>query len=120
MEWTESEDLNNDRCSTASSSSNPGEPGGQPVNQSSGYFSKKSHTAQYDQTGGMHISNTSTNLDSMSDGEISDYSLHDTDEEEFSATTEHANGMNQYIEHVKPVKILYIIDFHSTHFMYSF
>lgn len=94
MEWTEIGDLNNDRCSTASSLSNSGEPNGQSVSQSSGSFSTEHQNAQYSQIGGMHNGNTSTNLDSMSDGELSDYSLNDSDEDEFRATADHANGIH--------------------------
>lgn len=86
MEWVENEELTNDRCSTASSISNSGEmTSGLSVhsNGPKAVSSQSLNGIQSNQTN----SNTSLNLDSMSDGELSDFSLNDTDDEEFRSTS---------------------------------
>lgn len=83
MEWNETEEMNNDRCSTASSTSNSAEMncGILLLSNTSQQMAKRplpngNHTVH---TNG----NTPANLDSMSDGELSDFSLNDSDEEVF-------------------------------------
>lgn len=85
MDWVENEDLTNDRCSTASSISNSGDANSLP--HSNGQKMVQNQTQNGNPNG-----NTSLNLDSMSDGEISDFSLNDTDDEEFRSTGH--NGEN--------------------------
>ncbi|XP_031638864.1 putative uncharacterized protein DDB_G0282133 [Contarinia nasturtii] len=86
MDWAENEDLTNDRCSTASSISNSGD-----VNSSLSFHSNGPKTVNSQHLNGNQNtqtnSNTSLNLDSMSDGELSDFSLNDSDEEEFRSGT---------------------------------
>lgn len=86
MDWNENEEQINDRCSTASSLSNSGEVGSvQLTHKKSAKNQTSNHSSQFN-------GNTSVNLDSMSDGELSDFSLNDSDDDEFRVTT--ANGMN--------------------------
>lgn len=92
MEWIENEDLNNDRCSTSSSSQSI-EPNGEGVSQTAA-LSMKCKTSQFDQNGIGSNGNMSANQDSMSDGELSDYSLNDSDDEEYRSSAEHNNGKN--------------------------
>lgn len=84
MEWAENEELTNDRCSTASSISNSGDMNGSVSAQSNG--SKVINNLNLNGTQNTQTnSNTSLNLDSMSDGELSDFSL--SDDEEFRSTS---------------------------------
>lgn len=82
MEWNDSEEQNNDRCSTASSTSNSGE-----VNSGILSISNASQPVGKRQVpNGNHnvqTNGSAVNLDSMSDGELSDFSLNDSDEEAF-------------------------------------
>lgn len=95
MEWAESEDLTNDRCSTASSTSNSGDVNGSITTQANGPKSMNSQNLNGNQNTQAN-SNTSLNLDSMSDGELSDFSLNDSDEEEFRSTTNTGNNAKYY------------------------
>lgn len=83
MEWIENEEVTNDRCSTASSVSNSCELNASALSaHSNGTKPLNNQTLngiQNNQTN----SNTSVNLDSMSDGELSDFSLNDSDDDEF-------------------------------------
>lgn len=83
MEWIENEEVTNDRCSTASSVSNSGEFNSSALSaHSNGTKPLNNQTLngiQNNQTN----SNASMNLDSMSDGELSDFSLNDSDDDEF-------------------------------------
>lgn len=90
MEWIENEEFNNDRCSTASSSQSA-EPNGEGLSQTAA-LSIKCKTSQFDQNGVGSNGNTSANQDSMSDGELSDYSLNDSDDDEFRSSAEHNSG----------------------------
>lgn len=80
MEWVE----NDDRCSTASSISNSGDVNNVLTTIPNG---SKPITSKYLNGNNQTNSNTSLNLDSMSDGELSDFSLNDSDDEEFRSTT---------------------------------
>lgn len=84
MEWVENEELTNDRCSTASSISNSGD-----VNSGLSAHSNgpKAANSQNGNQSNQINSNTSLNLDSMSDGELSDFSLNDSDDEEFRSNS---------------------------------
>lgn len=86
MEWAENEELTNDRCSTASSISNSGEVTSGLSVHSNGPKAVNSQSLNGNQSNQTN-SNTSLNLDSMSDGELSDFSLNDTDDEEFRSTS---------------------------------
>lgn len=88
MDWTENEEPMNDRCSTASSLSNSGEVGSvQLIQKKSAKNHSSNHSSQFN-------GNASLNLDSMSDGELSDFSLNDSDDDEFRETP--ANGMSSF------------------------
>lgn len=81
MDWVENEELTNDRCSTASSISNSGDLNGSSSIHSNGPKPVNQHLNGNQNT--QTNSNTSLNLDSMSDGELSDFSLNDSDDDEF-------------------------------------
>lgn len=88
MDWVENEELTNDRCSTASSISNSGDANSVFTSNSNGPKVMANQT-QNGHSNNQSNGNASLNLDSMSDGEISDFSLNDTDDEEFRS-----NGNN--------------------------
>lgn len=97
MEWIENEEVTNDRCSTASSLSNSTE-----LNNVISAHSNGPKSANNNQTAnGTHnnqvSSNTSLNLDSMSDGELSDFSLNDSDDDEFRSTGNGGNANYYYV-----------------------
>lgn len=77
MEWIENEEVTNDRCSTASSLSNSTDLNNVLSAHSNGPKSVSNQTTQNTKAN----SNTSLNLDSMSDGELSDFSLNDSDDD---------------------------------------
>lgn len=87
MEWVENEEQNNDRCSTASSISNSGENIVAQTPHSNGLNPAKSQSANGNHSLQLNGGNTSVNLDSMSDGELSDFSLNDSDDDEFHSST---------------------------------
>lgn len=93
MDWTENDEINNDRCSTASSVSNPGEfsntststmtmPAHTVSQKGSKIFATNGNTPK-GTTKLLLNENGSNNQDSMSDGDLSDFSLNDTDDDEF-------------------------------------
>lgn len=86
MEWTENEEINNDRCSTASSSNS-----GELVNNNSNGSTKqvKNSTIPNNQ---MSCNASTNNLDSMSDGELSDFSLNDSDDDELRSSSDRNSG----------------------------
>lgn len=88
MDWVENEELTNDRCSTASSISNSGDANSVFTANSNGP-KVMANQMQNGHSNNQSNGNASLNLDSMSDGEISDFSLNDTDDEEFRS-----NGNN--------------------------
>lgn len=83
MEWIENEEVTNDRCSTASSLSNSTELNNVLSAPSNGPKSVNNQTQLNGTQNTKANSNTSLNLDSMSDGELSDFSLNDSDDDEF-------------------------------------
>lgn len=85
MDWVENEELTNDRCSTASSVSNSGEINSSLSSQANGPKAVNNQNVNGNQVTQSN-SNTSLNLDSMSDGELSDFSLNDSDDDEFRTT----------------------------------
>lgn len=90
MEWIENEEVTNDRCSTASSVSNSGELNSGLSSHSNGPRLMNNQTLNGNQNNQTN-SNTSLNLDSMSDGELSDFSLNDSDDEEFRSSGNSGN-----------------------------
>lgn len=86
MEWVENEELTNDRCSTASSISNSGDVNSGLSAHSNGPKPGNNQNLNGTQSNQTN-SNTSLNLDSMSDGELSDFSLNDSDDEEFRSNS---------------------------------
>lgn len=86
MEWIENEEVTNDRCSTASSLSNSTELNNVLSAQSNGPKSGNNQALNGSTQNTQVSSNTSLNLDSMSDGELSDFSLNDSDDDEFRST----------------------------------
>lgn len=86
MEWIENEEVTNDRCSTASSLSNSTELNNVLSSHSNGPKSVNNQTTLNGTQNTQASSNTSLNLDSMSDGELSDFSLNDSDDDEFRST----------------------------------
>lgn len=80
MDWTEVDDTNNDRCSTASSVSTRAES----VNSNSSPSNGQNNLPTAKPTNkSMNGSTKSMNQDSLSDAELSDFSLNDSDDEEF-------------------------------------
>lgn len=92
MEWTESDEMQNDHCSMASSPSNSCETNSQSLIQSKDLLSVKNSSSQCEYNSFIQNSSASLNLDSMSDGDLSDYSLNDSDDEEFRSSDERNNG----------------------------
>lgn len=93
MEWTENEEIINDRCSTASSLSNSGETNPLVNSNSNGSSTQvKNQTIQSNQ---MNCS-ASVNLDSYSDGELSDFSLNDSDDDELRSSGDRNSGKNLF------------------------
>lgn len=90
MDWTDNEEKTNDRCSTASSLSNSGEVDSVQLTQTKSAKNQTSNGNHSSQFNG----NASVNLDSMSDGELSDFSLNDSDDDEFRVTA--ANGIHLF------------------------
>lgn len=80
MDWNENDETNNDRCSTASSASTPAESNGSNLSPSA-TSAAVNHLKGANK--GQNGFNASTNQDSMSDGDLSDFSLNDSDEDEF-------------------------------------
>lgn len=85
MDWVENEELTNDRCSTASSISNSGD--GNMLAAHSNGSKSMNNQALNGNANAQTNSNTSLNLDSMSDGELSDFSINDSDDEEFRSSS---------------------------------
>lgn len=86
MEWIENEEVTNDRCSTASSLSNSTELNNVLSAHSNGPTSVNNSQTMNGTQNNQISSNASLNLDSMSDGELSDFSLNDSDDEDFRST----------------------------------
>lgn len=83
MEWNEMDESNTDRCSTASSI-NSGE-AANTLNTATTTTNKPGtvcNPATVNQQNKMVNGNGSMNQDSMSDGELSDFSLNDSDDED--------------------------------------
>lgn len=104
MEWIENEEVTNDRCSTASSLSNSGELNAITSAHSNGPKSMNAHTINGTKNNQAN-SNTSLNLDSMSDGELSDFSLNDSDDDEFRSTGNSGKKSN----HIDILSINFIV-----------
>lgn len=94
MEWIENEEVTNDRCSTASSLSNSTELNNVLSGHSNGPKSVNNQTTMNGTQNTKANSTTSLNLDSMSDGELSDFSLNDSDDDEFRSN---GNGGKTYL-----------------------
>lgn len=91
MDWNENDETNNnDRCSTASSASTPAESTGSNLSPSVTAVTTNHTKATSKSQNGVI---TSGNQDSMSDGDLSDFSLHDSDEDEFQP---HGIVKNEY------------------------
>lgn len=62
------------------------------MNHSRETLSKKNASIQCEQDSFAKNANTLLNMDSMSDDELSDYSLNDSDDEEFRSSDDRNNG----------------------------
>lgn len=80
MDWNENDEVNNDRCSTASSASTPAESTVSNLSPSvAATIANHTKVSSKSQNGSI----ISANQDSMSDGDLSDFSLNDSDDDEF-------------------------------------
>lgn len=80
MDWNENDETNNDRCSTASSASTPAESNGSNLSPSaSAAMANHTKATSKSQNGSV----ISANQDSMSEADLSDFSLNESDDEEF-------------------------------------
>lgn len=105
MDWTEIDETNNDRCSTASSASTPAEPNGSDLSPSvSAATANHTKVTSKSQNGSI----LSANQDSMSDADLSDFSLNDSDDDEFRS-----HGKNEYFTSFKCEKRNRFIEFNS-------